>query len=454
MDNRAARYRIILKLAGQSKQLDSYEEALLHHNPVFPTFAPRMSAPLRFLAVLLVLLLIDWYAWRGIHTAIALRSAPFQRAVRWAYWGVSAAMLAVVLISAMRLEKLNGPRNFSYLYTIIGVLLMLLLPKLLIIIFHGLEDLLELMRWAWGKMAPGAAGDTDRGRLRFLSQMGLALATIPFTGVLYGFTRGWRYFNVERITIRSPKLPPAFEGLKIVQISDMHLGSFPEHTEVVQHGVDLINAEDADLILFTGDLVNNYAEEAEPWLEQLRGLKARLGKYAVLGNHDYGDYSQWPDEGAKRANVDRLIGHLKDSGFHVLLDEHVALEREGQRISLIGVQNWGTRFQKYGDLGKAVAGTSPDDFRLLMSHDPTHWDAQVRATGIDLMLSGHTHGAQFGITINGHTYSPAQWVYEEWAGLYEKEGLQLYVNRGFGFIGFPGRVGMPPEITVLTLHRA
>lgn len=418
-----------------------------------PIFAP-MSGPIRFVVLLLVLILVDWYAWRGIHTAMAARDSSFQRVVRWIYWGVSIAMLAVIVFSAMRLEKLNGPRNFSYLYSVIGVFLLLLLPKLLIVVFHGLEDLLELVRWAWGKLAPGAAEATDRSRLRFLSQVGLTLAAIPFTSVLYGFTRGWRHFNVQRVPIRSAKLPKAFDGLKVVQISDMHLGSFPAHTSVVQHGVDLINGEDPDLILFTGDLVNNYAEEVEPWLGQLQGMTAKLGKFAILGNHDYGDYSKWESEEAKRRNVEGVISHLQASGFRVLLDEHVPIEKDDERFTLIGVQNWGTRFQQYGDLAKAVAGTDAGQFRLLMSHDPTHWDAQVRATGIDLTVSGHTHGAQFGITVNGHTYSPAQWVYEEWAGLYEKDGLQLYVNRGFGFIGFPGRVGMPPEITVFTLHQA
>jgi predicted MPP superfamily phosphohydrolase len=284
--------------------------------------------------------------------------------------------------------------------------------------------------------------------------LGLALAAIPFTSVLYGITRGWRNFNVARVAIQTPKLPKAFDGLRIVQISDLHLGSFPEHTEVVQHGIDLINAEKPDLILFTGDLVNNFAEEAEPWIEKLAGLQASLGKYAILGNHDYGDYSNWPSTAAKHENLERLKGHLRTMGFRLLLDEHLPIAKENAQFTLIGVQNWGTRFQQYGNLAKAVAGTDPAQFRLLMSHDPTHWDAQVRATGIDLMLAGHTHGAQFGITIAGRTYSPAQWVYEEWAGLYEKNGLQLYVNRGFGFLGFPGRVGMPPEITVLTLNRA
>lgn len=414
-----------------------------------------LSFLLRFALLLLVLLAIDWYAWRGIHTALALRSTTLQRTVRIVYWAASIGVLALIVFASSRLNELHSAQNHAFLYTVIGVFILLLLPKLVIILFHGLEDLLELFRWAWGKLAPGAAADAhDPGRLRFLSQLGLALAAIPFAGVLYGLTRGWRNFNVARVTVRSPKLPRAFDGLRIVQISDMHLGSFSADTDVVQHGIDLINAEKPDLILFTGDLVNNYAEEVEPWLQTVGQLQARLGKFSILGNHDYGDYSGWASAADKEANLDRLKAHHRTMGFRLLLDEHLPIEQDGDQFTLIGVQNWGTRFQQYGDLAKAVAGTDPSKFRLLMSHDPTHWDAQVRATGIDLMLAGHTHGAQFGLTINGHTYSPAQWIYEEWAGLYEKEGLQLYVNRGFGFLGFPGRVGMPPEITVMTLSCA
>ncbi|MGV9011360.1 MAG: metallophosphoesterase [Flavobacteriales bacterium] len=414
-----------------------------------------MSTFLRLAITILVLFLIDWYAWRGMHTATGQWSAGMQRVVRITYWAVSIAMLAVIAFGVFRLEELRSVRNSAYLYSVIGLFVLLLLPKVVIILFHGLEDLLELGRWAWCKMAPGAAGDVmDDGRLRFLSKIGLALAAVPFAGVLYGLTRGWRNFNVAQVKVKARNLPKAFDGLRIVQISDMHLGSFNTGTDVVQHGIDLINEQRPDLILFTGDLVNNYAEEVEPWLEKLSGLRASIGKFSILGNHDYGDYSSWPSAAEKAANLEKLKAHHRTMGFRLMLDEHLPIEKDGERFTLIGVQNWGTRFQQYGNLDKAIAGTVPSKFRLLMSHDPTHWDAQVRATGIDLMLAGHTHGAQFGITVAGHTYSPAQWIYEEWAGLYKKNDLQLYVNRGFGFLGFPGRVGMPPEITVLTLECA
>ncbi len=414
-----------------------------------------MSTLLRLGLILLVLFLLDWYAWRGIHTAIGQWSAAVQRVARISYWAVSIGMLAVIAFGGFRMQELRSSHNHAFLYSVIGIFVLLLLPKLVIILFHGLEDVLELGRLAWSKLAPGAGDGTgDGGRIRFLSKIGLALAAIPFAGVLYGLTRGWRNFNVAQVKVKARNLPKAFDGLRIVQISDMHLGSFSTDTEVVQHGIDLINEQRPDLILFTGDLVNNFAEEAEPWLEKLSGLKASIGKFSILGNHDYGDYSNWSSAAAKAANLEQLKAHHRTMGFRLLLDEHLPIEREGERFTLIGVQNWGTRFQQYGNLAKAVDGTDPSQFRLLMSHDPTHWDAQVRATGIDLMLAGHTHGAQFGITIAGHTYSPAQWIYEEWAGLYKKQGLQLYVNRGFGFLGFPGRVGMPPEITELTLECA
>jgi predicted MPP superfamily phosphohydrolase len=413
------------------------------------------TALFRLALVLLLLLLIDWYAWRGIHTATGQWSAAVQRVLKVAYWTVSFAVLVGIAFGVARVNELHSAHNRAFIYTVIGIFVLFLLPKLVIVIFHLLEDILELLRLAWGKFAPGAGAQAaDPGRIRFLSQLGLALAAIPFAGVLYGLTRGWRNFNVAQVPIKAPNLPKAFDGLRIVQISDMHLGSFPMDTEVVQHGIDLINEQRPDLILFTGDLVNNFAEEAEPWLEKLAGLQATLGKYSILGNHDYGDYASWPSAADKAANLERLKAHHHRMGFRLLLDEHVPIGKDGDRFTLIGVQNWGTRFQQYGNLAKALAGTDPAQFRLLMSHDPTHWDAQVRATGIDLMLAGHTHGAQFGLTINGRTYSPAQWIYEEWAGLYQKEDLQLYVNRGFGFLGFPGRVGMPPEITVLTLERA
>lgn len=253
--------------------------------------------------------------------------------------------------------------------------------------------------------------------------------------------------------MRSAGLPPEFHGLRVVQISDMHLGSYGEDTSIVQKGVDLINAEEPDLILFTGDMVNDYADEAERFVPILSQLTAKIGKYSILGNHDYSDYVKWENPRDKEANLEKLKRHQHEMGFKLLLDEFITLEKNGEKIGLVGVQNWGRRFQQYGDLQKALYGSEGLSYRILMSHDPTHWEEQVIGTGVDLTLSGHTHGAQFGVRINGRTYSPAQWVYKHWAGAYTEAAQMLYVNRGFGFIGFPGRVGMPPEITVFDLIR-
>lgn len=415
-----------------------------------------MSRTLTFLLFIALLVAIDLYAYKGISTALAGLSAGLRRWVRIIYWAVSIAMVLMLCFGALRMQEIRSSHNHAFLFTFIGLFVLFLLPKVVIVVFHGLEDILQFFRWGWAKLAPGAEPSTGEtmGRIRFLSQVGLALAAIPFSSVLYGLTKGRSNFNVARVRVDAKGLPKEFDGLRIVQISDMHLGSYHVGSDIVQHGIDLINAEEPDLILFTGDLVNDFAEEAEPWLEQLKGLKARLGKYSILGNHDYSDYAQWPSAGEKARNLERLKGHHATMGFRLMLDENLRIEQDGAHFALIGVQNWGTRFQQYGDLAKARRGSEDAPYRILMSHDPSHWDAQVRGTGIELTLSGHTHGAQFGVTLAGHTYSPAQWAYKQWAGLYTEEAQQLYVNRGFGFIGFPGRVGMPPEITVLELHSA
>lgn len=474
------------------------------------------TALLRLTLFLLVLLLIDLYAWKAISTALGGSSIPIRRWARLIYWAVSIGILAAIVWTVVAISDLRQTRNYSFVFSLVAVVLLFFLPKFLLGVFHLVEDALTLLRWAWCQLVPGdgaeggittriqeerlthALGANGISRLRFLSQVGLALAAIPFGGVLYGVTHGRRNFRVERVTVPSNGLPPEFDGLRIVHISDLHLGSFNGGSDLVRRGVELINAEEPDLILFTGDLVNDYNEEALPWLDTLKDLRARLGKFSILGNHDYSDYASWDSREVKAENLKKLIGHHAAMGFRILLDEHVGITRGsvrtnagsrggaenaenantnagspggtedtenanaggGATIGLLGVQNWGHRFQQYGDLAKTMRGSERYPFRILMSHDPSHWDGQVRdftdaggRRGVDLMLSGHTHGAQLGFTIKGTTYSPAQWVYKQWAGLYEQDGQHLYVNRGFGYIGFPGRIGMPPEITVLELKR-
>ncbi|HRP00267.1 MAG TPA: metallophosphoesterase [Flavobacteriales bacterium] len=405
---------------------------------------------------LVVLVLIDLYAYKGVNTALANHSLTLRRIVRFLYWIISIGILGLMVWSVVSMQDPKLRRDHSYMFSLVALFLLFFLPKVVMVIFHGLDDLLHFGRWLWSKLLPGTVDAPGEGidRLRFLSQLGLILAAIPFTGVLYGVTKGRRTFNLARVPVRSGRLPAAFDGLKVVHISDMHLGSFGDDLSIVRNGVELINAEAPDLIVFTGDMVNDYAEEAEPFIEVLRGLNARLGKFSILGNHDYSDYPKWESATAKAANLERLKAIHAEMGFRLLLDEHEVIEQDGERIGLLGVQNWGHRFQQYGDLARTLQGTESLPFRILLSHDPTHWSYQVMGTGVDLTLSGHTHGAQLGVKLGNSTYSPAQWVYKHWAGLYTEGEQQLYVNRGFGFIGFPGRVGMPPEITVLELRKA
>ncbi|MGZ3884494.1 MAG: metallophosphoesterase, partial [Bacteroidia bacterium] len=255
----------------------------------------------------------------------------------------------------------------------------------------------------------------------------------------------------------SPNLPEAFDGFKIVQISDIHCGSFLSDAALIK-AFDILHKQKPDLILFTGDLVNNIATETHDYIEQYKSLKAPYGVYSVLGNHDYGDYVSWESGEAKRANLDSLKKIQADCGWKLLMNEHVALEKDGEKIALIGIENWSAsnRFPKKGRLDLAYKGAEQYPFKILMSHDPSHWDQQVRKDypNIDLTLSGHTHGMQFGIEIPGFKWSPVQYLYKQWAGLYKQDNQYLYVNRGLGFLGYPGRLGIWPEITVLELKKA
>jgi len=273
--------------------------------------------------------------------------------------------------------------------------------------------------------------------------------------VLYGIIKGKYDFTIHRITLPFKDLPEAFDGFTITQVSDIHVGSFTNHHAVLK-GVEMANLQKSDILFFTGDLVNNRADEMEGWMDTFSRLQAPMGKYSILGNHDYGDYSEWPSPEAKAANMERLKQTHADLGFRLLLNENLVLKKGEQFISLVGVENWGKRFSQYGDLHKAMENVPAENFKILLSHDPTHWEAQVleHPSHIHLTLSGHTHGTQFGIEIPGFRWAPAQYVYHQWAGAYHQQDKWIYVNRGFGFIGFPGRVGIFPEITVITLKKA
>ena len=337
-----------------------------------------------------------------------------------------------------------------------NIAFILLVAKLIGSIPLLFEDISRLIRWLVGLLQTASPGQTKSGisRAKFISYTSLALAGVTVTAFIYGMVKTAYDFTVRRSKVVLTNLPESFNGLKIVQISDIHSGSFLS-AEPIEKAVRQIMALQPDIIFFTGDLVNDRASEIEPYLKLFSGLKAPLGVFSILGNHDYGDYVQWPDEQSKRENLDTLIQHHKTMGWDILLNEHRIIEKNGEKIKILGVENWGAalRFPKYGDVQKAKANSENTPVTLLLSHDPSHWEAEITPnhSDIDLTFSGHTHGFQFGIDIPGFKWSPSQYVYKQWAGIYESAHQKINVNRGFGFIGYMGRVGIKPEITLVEL---
>ncbi len=407
---------------------------------------------MRLLPILFLWALIDMYAFRAVHTASSGLPANLANVLQWAYWLIDGLLIVAVLYYSRSGRFRNA--GTAVMHPLMALAILSLVPKLVMIPFLAFEDVFRGIHAVinWLRDAPGPLFSA---RLKLISQIALAAAAIPFLGILYGVWRGRYDYTVRRITLKFKDLPEAFNGFSITQLSDIHSGSFTNAAQV-DKGIALANAQNSDVILFTGDIVNNRAEELVPWVDHFVKLKAGSGKYSVLGNHDYGDYVQWASPAQKQANLDHLKQLHKQIGFRLLLNECLALEKNGQKINLIGVENWGARgFAQYGKLNAALQNVQSNDFNILLSHDPSHWEAQVLsfARNISLTLSGHTHGMQFGIEFLGIRWSPVQYAYKQWAGLYEKAGKYLYVNRGFGFIGFPGRVGILPEITVITLEK-
>lgn len=318
------------------------------------------------------------------------------------------------------------------------------------------EDILRVIYSTYHKLAGTKDTFHIPSRRRFVSQLALGLAAIPFASLLYGMYKGKYNFRVLNYTLHFEDLPDAFDGYRITQISDIHSGSF-DNKEKIEYAIDLINEQKSDVLMFTGDMVNNKASEMLPWKSTFSKLKAKDGKYSVLGNHDYGDYVDWPSHAEKTQNLEDLKKIQKEIGFDLLLNDSRYLEKDGERIAIVGVENWGKGgFKKAGDLKKASETIQPNDFKILMSHDPSHWEAEVVNDNYHyhLTLSGHTHGMQFGIEIPGWIkWSPVKWRYKQWAGIYEVLGQYINVNRGFGYLGYPGRVGIWPEITVIELKK-
>lgn len=396
--------------------------------------------------VLLIVLGIDFYAFKALLISVSSWTPFWKKILVYIYWIFSGFILIGSLLIAMNASWARKPENTVWFSLIMGLLITSVVTKLFIGVFHLIDDIGYLARTFVLKQ------DIE-SRRAFLTQTGIVLAAIPFGTFLYGITKGKYDFKVRKKVLEFPDLPHSFSGLKIVQISDMHLGSFGQDFSSVMKGIEIINSLEPDYIFFTGDMVNNYANETSGWKPYLSQLNAKYGKYSILGNHDYGDYSSWQSEKDKAENLSKLEEFHREINFTLLKNENVYLNIEGDKIALIGMENWGEgRFSKYGDIKKALEGIKDEDFQIMLSHDPSHWDAQVlNKTKVNLSLAGHTHGMQFGVNLGRFKYSPAQHRYPRWGGLYSENNQHLYVNRGFGFIGFPGRVGMPPEITLLEL---
>ena len=404
---------------------------------------------LRWLLPLLILLVI--VAVVEVYTFQAFKTISKSKLVRFSFLAISIAVYIYFFITMATYDRSRG--QTPEFQMALGVLLTVAIPKLFLVLVLFGED---IYRWIIKGISAISTSETQplAGRRKFISQLALGIAAIPFVSFIYGIVQGKYNYKVLKYQLTFKDLPDAFDGYTITQISDIHSGSFT-NKEKIKYGVDLINEQQSDLMLFTGDIVNNKADEMDDWIEVFDKLEAKEGKYAILGNHDYGDYMDWKNPQDKIDNFKKVKEIHQKIGFDLLLDEHRYLEKDGQKIALLGVENWGRGFNQAGDLEKASAGIKKEDFKILMSHDPSHWQEKVKNNDFNyhLTLSGHTHGLQMGIEIPGFKFSPSQFVYKQWAGLYEEFGRYVNVNRGFGYHAFPGRVGIWPEITVIELKK-
>jgi predicted MPP superfamily phosphohydrolase len=404
---------------------------------------------IRLVIAIFVFLLIEIYSF------LAFRTIFRSKWVAIGYEIVNILIILFIIWSVMHFDRHTGQNKLS-LFTA-GLLLVTLLPKIVLGLFMFGEDLFRVpMAISHYFSHPGTVKGHFPERRKFVSQMAFGLAAVPFLGLLHGIFIGKYNFRVIKQTLAFDDLPDAFDGFRITQISDVHSGSF-DNPEKIQYAIDLINGQNSDLVLFTGDIVNAMATEMHPWIDMFKSIKTpAYGKYSILGNHDYGEYLTWNSAQEKRDNFEAIKDLHRQIDFKLLLNDHTFIEKGSDRIAIIGVENWGVNFKQAGDLAKASSGLTKDDFKILMSHDPSHWESEVKKhpKHFQLTLSGHTHGFQFGIEIPGIIkWSPVQYIYKQWAGLYENLGRYVYVNRGLGFHAYPGRVGIWPEITVIELKK-
>jgi hypothetical protein len=404
---------------------------------------------LRILILCLVLFVVELYAYQVVKTLLKAKS------ILVSYQIISTLLLAFILYSFIQFDRSVG--QTSQTMRTMGLLLLIYIPKIILALVLFGEDIFRIGFGSINHFAKyNDSLDFLASRRKFVSQIGLGLAAIPFLSLLYGETIGKYNYKVIKQRIFFPDLPDAFDGFTITQISDVHSGSF-DNPEKINYAIDLVNEQNSDMILFTGDIVNTHAKEMHPWIDTFKKIREhKYGKYSVLGNHDYGEYISWPSEAAKEENFQNIKNLHGQIDFKLMLNEHTLIEKGNDKIALVGVENWGHNFKKVGDVNLASANLTKEDFKILMSHDPSHWDYEVKnhEKNFQLTLSGHTHGFQFGIEIPGVIkWSPIQYIYKQWAGLYENMGRYIYVNRGFGFHAYSGRVGIMPEITVIELKK-
>ena len=403
----------------------------------------------RWLFFILLIIITQWYCFQSIKTV-------FQNKLIWLiYCIISFGIIGNFIFQALNYDRSEG-FNHAMSYSL-GFFISLFIFQAIIIISLFFEDIIRIPQAIYSLFNQGFNGqEYFPKRRKFLSQLALILASIPFGALMYGMYRGKYNYKVMSYEIEFDDLPNSFDGFTISHISDIHCGSFDNY-EKVKYGIELINKQKSDVIMFTGDIVNNISAELDTWKDLFSELTAKHGVYSILGNHDYGDYMQWNSDDEKIKNFENLKKIQQQMGFRLLLNENDSIINGSESIAVVGVENWGAGgFKKAGDLKKATSGLSSKEFKILLSHDPSHWNAEVTPSEnyFPLTLSGHTHGMQFGIDIPGWIkWSPIKWRYPQFAGLYKKAKEYLYVNRGFGYLAYPGRVGMWPEITVITLKK-
>jgi predicted MPP superfamily phosphohydrolase len=403
---------------------------------------------IRWIVFLVFVVILEIYAFQAFKTLIKSK---------WFfifYYVTSAIALAYIIYQLYHFDRSVGqtPKTMMTM----GLLLMLYVPKLILTTILFGEDIIRFFSGLFSLVIKSGPESFLPERRRFVSQIALGVAAIPFASFLYGITIGKYNFKVIKQTLFFPDLPDAFDGTTITHISDIHSGSFDD-AEKIQYAIDLINEQNSDMVLFTGDIVNTHATEMDPWIDTFKGIHSpKFGKFSILGNHDYGEYLDWKSQAEKKANFEGIKAIHDKIDFKLLLNEHVKIKKDNQELAIVGVENWGRKFGERGDLNLAAQGLNKEDFKIVLSHDPSHWDEKIQHDDnhYHLTLSGHTHGFQFGIEIPGWIkWSPVQYVYKQWAGLYENAGRYIYVNRGFGFHAYPGRVGIMPEITVIELKK-